>query len=215
VSVEQRVRKHFDADAQRFDAIYVDQNKSLLSRWIDQVWRGVVRRRLDLALQTLEPLQGKAVLDVGCGSGRFCVAYAERGAQVVGVDFAARMIELAKDLAQSKGLAERCDFRVGAFPEAVPDGPFDASTAIGFFDYIADPVPIVRRMRELTRQCVIMSFPKAREWRVPVRRLRFWMKGCPLYLYSESQVRDVLSRAGFTRYDWIVLDRDYFVVARP
>jgi hypothetical protein len=50
---------------------------------------------------------------------------------------------------------------------------------------------------------------------VPVRRLRFWLKGCPLYLYSETQVKDILDRAGLKNYDWIVLDRDYFVVARP
>src|SRR5262245_16600141 len=109
---------------------------------MDNVWRGVVRKRFDLVLQRLEPLQGKTVLDVGCGSGRYGLAYAQRGAsRVVGVDFAPAMIELAKQHAARLGVAERCDFRVGAFPEAVQDGPFDASTAMGFFDYVAEPTP--------------------------------------------------------------------------
>jgi hypothetical protein len=58
-----------------------------------------------------------------------------------------------------------------------------------------------------------MSFPKAREWRVPLRRLRFRMLGCPLFLYSETEVRTILQEAGVTQYDWIPLDRDFIVVA--
>jgi len=181
---------------------------------MDNVWRGVVRRRYELVLQRLGDLAGKSVLDVGCGSGRYCLAYAQHGAaRVVGVDFAAAMIELAKQHAQRLGVADRCEFRAGTFPEAVTDGPFDVSTAMGFFDYVADPVPIVARMRELTRTTMIMSFPKAWEWRVPFRRLRFLIAGCPLFLYSAADVKRVLAAAGVAKYDWIELDRDYIVVA--
>lgn len=213
-SVADRVRDHFHADARRFDAIYED-SRGLFSRLADRLWRGVVRRRFELTLRLLEPLAGKTLLDVGCGSGRYCHAFALRGAaRVVGVDFAAGMIALAEDYARRLGVQDRCEFRTGLFPDAVPDGPFDAATAMGFFDYIAEPVPIVTRLRELTRQTIVMSFPKAREWRVPVRRLRFWLNGCPLFLYTADQVRRILTDAGISRYDWIDLGRDYIVVAR-
>lgn len=213
MSIESRVKQHFHTDAARFDAIYNDQ-KGLVDRFMDNVWRGVVRRRFELVLERLEPLQGKTVLDVGCGSGRYCLAYAQRGAaRVVGVDFAPAMIELAWKNAERLGVADHCDFRVGAFPESVTDGPFDASTAMGFFDYVADPVPIVTRMRELTRSTMFMSFPKAWEWRVPFRRLRFLLARCPLFLYTASRVREILREAGVEQYEWIELDRDYLVVA--
>lgn len=211
--VEQRVRKHFHADARRFDAIYEDE-KNAITRFVDNVWRGVVRRRFELTLEQLEPLAGKTALDVGCGSGRYCIAYAKRGAaRVIGVDFAVAMIELADEYARRAGLSDSCEFRAGKFPEAVRDESFDVCTAMGFFDYVADPAPIISRMRELTRSKMIMSFPKSREWRAPVRRVRFWLTGCPLFLYSESQVRKILSDAGVTLYDWIALDRDYIVIA--
>lgn len=213
MSVEQRVRDHFHADAQRFDAIYED-DKSAVSRWIDNVWRGVVRRRFDLTLERLAPLAGKRLLDVGCGSGRYCLAYAERGAEyVLGVDFAAAMIDLAREYAQKAGVENRCEFRAGKFPDAVPEGEFDACTAMGFFDYIADPAPIISRMRELTHGKMVMSFPKSKEWRAPIRRIRFRAMGCPLFLYSESDVRKILAEAGIERYELISLDRDYIVVA--
>ena len=81
------------------------------------------------------------------------------------------------------------------------------------FDYIEDPVSIVRAMREKTRQTMIMSFPKAYEWRVPVRRVRFLFAGCPLFLYTKSRVASILKEAGLERCDWIDLGRDYLIVA--
>jgi 2-polyprenyl-3-methyl-5-hydroxy-6-metoxy-1,4-benzoquinol methylase len=213
VSVESRVRRHFEAGADRFDAIY-DTRKGPVMRWVDNVWRGVVRRRFDLTLERVEPIAGRSFLDVGCGSGRYCLAVAQRGAsRVVGVDFAGRMIQLAREHAERLGLGDRCDFRVGTFPEAVADGPFDVATALGFFDYIEEPIPIIRRMRDLARSTMVMSFPQAREWRAPLRRLRFLLAGCPLHLYTEARCREVLGAAGVELYEWVVLDRDYIVIA--
>jgi 2-polyprenyl-3-methyl-5-hydroxy-6-metoxy-1,4-benzoquinol methylase len=213
VSVEQRVRDHFHADAHRFDAIYEDE-KGAFNRWVDTVWRGVVRRRFELTLERLDPIADKTILDVGCGSGRYCIAYAERGAaRVTGVDFATAMIELANHHARARKVEDRCDFRAGIFPDAVAGEGFDATTAMGFFDYVDDPVTIISQMREMTRSTMIMSFPKSREWRAPVRRVRFLLNGCPLFLYSERRVRNILSEAGVIDYDWITLDRDFVVVA--
>jgi len=214
-SVEEKVRHHFDDDATRFDAIY-NEKKGAVARFIDNYWRGVVQRRLELNVEKLEPLAGKKILDVGCGSGRFCLAFAHKGAaRVIGIDFAPAMIDIANRLAADAGVADQCEFIVGAFPDAVPGGeaPFDASTANGFFDYIEEPVPIITRMRELTKGKMILSFPKAVEWRVPVRRVRFWLKGTPLFLYREQQVRDILKTSGVEQFEFIHLDRDYLVVA--
>lgn len=214
MSVEERVRTHFEADAQRFDAIYAPEKRPL-QRFIDDVWRGVVRRRFNLTLAKLRPLHGKSVLDVGCGSGRYCLAFAHEGAaRVVGIDFAAPMIDLAKQYAEAEGVADRCEFITGAFPDDVPAGPYDYATGMGFFDYIAEPVPIIRRMAEMARSRVVMSFPKSVEWRVPLRRIRFWMAGCPLYLYSAGRVRTLLADAGIRDYEWVELDRDYIVIAK-
>ena len=173
--VERRVRDHFHADADRFDSIYRTK-KGTLSKFIDNYWRGVVQKRLEINVEKLRPLKGKRILDVGCGSGRFCHAFAQEGADyVLGVDFAPAMIEIANTVAKELAIEDTCEFRIGSFPDIVKasDLPFDASTANGFFDYIAEPIPIIAKMREITRGKIIMSFPKAIEWRVPVRRARF------------------------------------------
>ena len=211
---DEKVRDHFHADARRFDAIYVD-DKNAFSRWVDGVWRGVVRKRFELTLQKFEPIAGRTFLDVGCGSGRYCLAYAEHGAKhVVGVDFAKGMIDLANDYAKTAGVDSVCEFRAGAFPDAVPDGPFDCSSAMGFFDYIEDPVPLVAKMREKTTSTMVMSFPKAGEWRAPIRRVRFKLIGCPLFLYTDARIKQVLSEAGVDRYEWIDMGRDVIIIAK-
>ena len=213
MSVEERVRKHFDLDAERFDAIY-DEEKGPVARFVDHVWRGVVRRRFVLTLERLAPLSNARVLDVGCGSGRYCIAYARSGARhVVGIDFAPEMIRLDAEYARQAGVSDRCEFLVTSFPDGTLTGPFDASTAMGYFDYVADPVASIARMRQLTSGTMIMSFPKAREWRVPIRRLRFRLAGCPLFLYTEASVRRLLAAAAVTKYEIIRLDRDYVVIA--
>jgi 2-polyprenyl-3-methyl-5-hydroxy-6-metoxy-1,4-benzoquinol methylase len=214
-TVADKVRDHFHDDARRFDAIY-DEKKGTFARFMDNYWRGVVQKRLELNVQKLAPFEGKKILDVGCGSGRFCIAFAQNGAEkVIGVDFASAMIEIADKLAGEAGVSGQCEFRVGAFPDVIAEGegPFDACTGNGFFDYIEDPVPVITRMRELTKGKLILSFPKAIEWRVPVRRFRFWLKGTPLFLYKEAQTRDILERSGVSDYEFIYLDRDYLVVA--
>lgn len=213
MSGETQVRDHFEADAQRFDAIY-DDAKGPLRRFVDDYWRGVVRERFKLVLERLSPTEGLAVLDVGTGSGRYCLALAQQGAQrAVGIDFAPRMIEIARDQAARLGVSDRCEFHVGSFPEDVPSGPYDAVTAMGFFDYVSDPVTMVKAMRQLTEGSLLMSFPKRREWRVPIRRLRFKLLRCPLYLYSQTHVGQVLRNAGVTRYECIDLGRDYIIIA--
>lgn len=214
-SVEDKVRDHFDDDAKRFDAIY-DEKKGAVAGFIDNYWRGVVQKRLEINVEKLRPFAGKRILDVGCGSGRFCIAFAQNGAEkVIGVDFAAAMIDIADQLAAREGVSEQCEFRVGTFPDAIDEseGPFDACTANGFFDYVDDPAAIITRMRELTKGKLILSFPKAVEWRIPIRRVRFWLKGTPLFLYREQQVRDILKQSGVTNFEFIHLDRDYLVIA--
>jgi ubiquinone/menaquinone biosynthesis C-methylase UbiE len=47
-------------------------------------------------LELLAPTAGETILDVACGTGRYTVVIAERGAAVIGMDFSAEMLARAR-----------------------------------------------------------------------------------------------------------------------
>src|SRR5204863_2120031 len=164
----------------------------------------------------LEPLEGKRILDVGCGSGRYCIAFALRGAaHVTGLDVAPAMLDLARKHAERAGVADACEFRIAQFPEpeAASDEVFDYCTAMGYFDYVPDPAEHLQRMRELTSGTIVASFPKAGGFKALVRRGRFKINRCPLFLYTREKIEAIVSRAGIERYELVELDRDYILFA--
>jgi cyclopropane fatty-acyl-phospholipid synthase-like methyltransferase len=210
---DEQVKKHFDLDADRFDAIY-ESRKGPFARFVDDVWRGVVKERYKLTLDRFTPLAGERVLDVGCGSGRYSVALARAGAgEVVGIDFAPKMIDLADRNASELGVANRCTFRVASFPDVDVGDCYDISLAIGYFDYVSDAEAHLRCLREITSGTLVASFPQSSDFRVPIRRLRFALARCPLFLYARPQVEQLLVETGWDRHEMIDLKRDYLVFA--
>lgn len=78
-----KVRSMFARIAGRYDLL-----NRVLSAGIDQRWRRRAARRAG-------ELAGARVVDVCCGTGDLALAFAERGARVIGVDFTPQMLERA------------------------------------------------------------------------------------------------------------------------
>lgn len=75
-------------------------------------------------LDLLDPQSGECVLDLGCGPGDLTAAIQERGADAVGVDAAASMVDRARERHPSCEFVQ-ADARSFA-DDAVPVGGFDA-----------------------------------------------------------------------------------------
>src|SRR5215831_9126414 len=58
----------------------------------------------------LPPVSGRRVLHLQCHFGADSLALAQRGAEVVGLDFSARAIEVARSMASELGLTSRASF---------------------------------------------------------------------------------------------------------
>lgn len=54
--------------------------------------------------------RGKAVLDIGCGTGNVSLACAARGSPVTGIDINSGMLEIARKKAEKAGLDKKIDF---------------------------------------------------------------------------------------------------------
>ncbi len=106
--------------------------------------RATVRAGRDCMRNTLlgwlpERLDGRRVLDAGCGTGAFAVEAARRGARVVAIDVAANLVGTARERVPAE-LVDRIEFVVGDF--AAQDlGRFDHAVAMdSLIHYRADDV---------------------------------------------------------------------------
>jgi demethylmenaquinone methyltransferase/2-methoxy-6-polyprenyl-1,4-benzoquinol methylase len=109
---EPQVEAMFDRIASFYDVM-----NSVMTAGMHQRWR---ERAVDLAANP------KRALDVATGTGDLAIALRDRGAEVVGVDFSAGMLEIARKKAPG------IDFREGnALALEFADNEFDAAT-VGF-----------------------------------------------------------------------------------
>jgi SAM-dependent methyltransferase len=112
------------------------------------------------------PQPGERVLDLACGTGNAALLAAARGAHVVGVDAAPRLLEVARGRAGELGV--EAEFREGDLLELpVPDG--SADVVLSVFGLIFAPDPALA-MGEVAR----VAAPGARVY------LSAWIPAGPL-----------------------------------
>lgn len=192
----QQVADYWNRIAPAFDAIYTGQ-KNPIARGLDRWLRRDIYQRFEWVMRQAGDVRGMKVCDIGCGSGRFVTSLAKRGAQVTGVDFAPEMLRLAGQLAEQQGVADRCQFVLNDVLDWKTDQQFDLVIAIGFWDYVADPLPRLEVIRKLTKTTILSAWPRAGTLRMAIRKLRLKADGCPVYFWHLPEVEDYLRRAGF------------------
>ena len=195
---DKKVGTYFDKAATTFDTFY-DHKRSRFMQWIDRNFRSDMFERYRLTFEALEPLTDKTVIDIGCGSGSYVVEAARRGSKrVLGLDMAQSMIDLALQRAAADGVADKCEFLLGTFPQDTPREAFDYAIVMGVMDYISDPQAFLSTLAQRVRLRAVLSFPSKHWFRTPLRKVRYWLKRCPLYFYESSQIEELLKTAGFS-----------------
>jgi trans-aconitate methyltransferase len=93
-------------------------------------------------LELLAPQSGERILDLGCGTGHLTAQIAGAGANVVGIDRAASMIEQARRAYPDLHF-EVADGRAFAFPQ-----PFDAVFSNAVLHWIKEPRAVIECVRQ-------------------------------------------------------------------
>jgi 2-polyprenyl-3-methyl-5-hydroxy-6-metoxy-1,4-benzoquinol methylase len=206
-------RNYWNNEADSFQRIYTHQ-KSSLSNYLDRVFRKDMYERFIFTIENCAPVAGRAFLDVGCGSGLYSMELARKGARTVtGIDIAENMIELCKRSAREHQFEDRCEFLQTDLLQYAPATPFDVSIGIGLFDYISDPLPVMKKMREVTADKAIMSFPRLWTWRAPIRKARLALRDCSVFFYTKSQIESLMREAGFEAHSVTRVGKLHCVVA--
>lgn len=108
--------------------------------------------RLGWIEEVAGPLQGRDVLDVGCGGGILAEAMARRGARVLGIDLADKPLTVARLHAleqQVQGLEYRA-ISAEALAQQQP-GTFDVVTCMEMLEHVPDPASVVAACAALVR----------------------------------------------------------------
>jgi ubiquinone/menaquinone biosynthesis C-methylase UbiE len=104
-------------------------------------------------------LQGKWVLDIGCGQGRpACILAEKYGAHVIGIDLEAHLIERSKRRAKKLGLDTKTQFyQVEQGPLLFSTGLFDVVISSGAFTQIDDKLVMYKECLRVLKPGGVLS----------------------------------------------------------
>ncbi|MFT4269160.1 MAG: bifunctional 2-polyprenyl-6-hydroxyphenol methylase/3-demethylubiquinol 3-O-methyltransferase UbiG [Xenophilus sp.] len=107
--------------------------------------------RLDW-IQGMAPVAGRRVVDVGCGGGILADAMARRGAEVLGIDLAAKALKVAQLHALEAGTrgVKYQEISAEALAAAQP-AAFDVVTCMEMLEHVPEPASVVKACAGLVR----------------------------------------------------------------
>ena len=191
----------FHGFADAFDTFY-DGKRSVIMQWVDRRFRSDMFARYELTFERLGNLEGRRGLDIGCGSGPYVVEALRRGAEhVIALDPAPRMLELTRQRAERHGMAHKITLIEGYFPNKLPEGKVDFAIVMGVLDYVHDPVPFLKGLKQVVTDKSVISFPSNHWLRAPLRKIRYRLRHCPVYFYTEDRIRSLARQSGFSEVD--------------
>jgi len=101
-------------------------------------------------LQQMGNIQGKLLLDLGCGAGENSIYFAKKGAHCVAADYSPGMVEVALKLAAANGV--KVEGRTAnAMALDFPDNTFDLVYASNLLHHIPDPKIALKEMHRVLK----------------------------------------------------------------
>ena len=151
------IRTHFDSYA---------------PTWHDRLTNHVYAMRYRAVERMVAHKPVESVLDVGCGTGDFCLLFDPARTRYLGIDISANMIAECRRLFPSQ------QFKVADGDSIdVPDESVDLVLSIGVLEYLADPVSHLKELARVTKPGgnMVVTVPNAsnrsRQLDRPIRAL--------------------------------------------
>jgi SAM-dependent methyltransferase len=145
----------------------------------------------DVVVDRAAPSEGEVIVDLGCGTGNAAILAAERGARVIGVDPAERLLEVAAAEARRRDL--ELELVVGE-AASMPLADGIADVVVSVFGVIFAPDP-VEAAAEIARICSARG-------RVVISA---WIPAGPIFaaarMFGET-IAEVTAAPGDERFPW-------------
>src|SRR4051812_6839656 len=163
----------------------------------DRVFRKGVYERQAIAVQACKEIPNATVLDVGAGpcANSGSLVKNAKASHLLGIDFSPHMIDYSKNIAKQEGVEDKCSFVLGdILTHDFAGENFNYACALGVFDYVENAEALLTKMSQLSTRRIMASWPE-NGLRMALRRYRYT---CPLFHYSEQQIKDLHRKAGIS-----------------
>jgi 2-polyprenyl-6-hydroxyphenyl methylase/3-demethylubiquinone-9 3-methyltransferase len=144
-----------NAENLNVDHVEISKFESLASRWWDphsefKPLHEINPLRLDY-IDQIAGLNGKRVLDVGCGGGILAESMANRGADVMGIDMGESNLAVARLHLLESGL--KVDYQKIPVEQLAEQqaGQFDVVTCLEMLEHVPDPASIIAACAKLVK----------------------------------------------------------------
>lgn len=138
------------------DPAEIDKFQSIASRWWDpesefKALHEINPLRVSYIEQHADGLDGKRILDIGCGGGILAEALARKGAIVTGIDMAEGSLKVAKMHLFESQL--EIDYQLSTVEAFAQDhsAEFDIVTCLEMLEHVPDPASVVASATSLTK----------------------------------------------------------------
>tara|TARA_Y100000389_G_scaffold203982_1_gene254387 strand:+ start:3123 stop:3794 length:672 start_codon:yes stop_codon:yes gene_type:complete len=216
-NVSKNVSVFFDGYAHDFSSIYKEDTKkrSSFDKLMDRWFREGIAERFDRTVEGVSKDSIKSVLDIGCGPGHFVVKFLEQGKKVTALDIAPSMLEITKQRVKAMNKEEEVKFILEDYLDYRPKEKLDAACVMGFFDYVEDPVKVLKKLLEDVKKEIYISIPDNKGILAFQRKIRYKLRNCPLFLYSKEYLVECLKEANCFEISEIdEMDRGYFLTIK-
>jgi SAM-dependent methyltransferase len=174
----------------------------------DELWRRrkrlyVYRDVVKVAETFLAGLEGRSILEVGCGRGATLLEFARRGANVVGLDYSEEALAICEKLRSCDGIAGRATF-VNANAKRMPfaANSFDFVFSVGLVEHFQDPRIILAEQYRVLRPSgyLLVKVPQKYSLYTALKKvmIRFgkWPYGGWETEFSDHELSSLVSEVG-------------------
>ncbi|MEM2135873.1 MAG: class I SAM-dependent methyltransferase [Candidatus Jordarchaeaceae archaeon] len=194
-SKEAEIVRFYEADAEAYDA---DRFLTIQGAYVDRIQKEIV-------LNMLGSWSNKKILDLGCGTGRFSIEIAKRGARVTAFDPSKSMLEQARRKIKN---SEINLIRGDGCKLPFQDNTFDGCVCVNVINHVEDYYQLMREIGRVVQEegFIIINFSNFFSFYLPIALYvnitkRSVQKDVYSKWFTTTEIKNCLATAGFKIHD--------------